>query len=174
MRTGARPSILSTVAAALLLHAHLGEAGAVSAAPDQYDPGRDPNYSWDAMERTPMNWETIWAMVREFEARAYRTVDRPQVTAPFAQPQPSHYVQGAPSFVASPLVPDAPVYGGPYLGALYPYGSSLLSWWQASPRTPWWSLIPFRSHHRHGDHRKCQGHDRHHGGHGPPPLVNPA
>ena len=106
-----------------------------------------------------MNWEAIWALVREFEARAYSNIDQPQMTAPYAQPQPWHYVQGAPSFSGSLSNPDAPIYGGPYIGSWYGYGPSFSGWWKTSPRIPWWSLVPFnRNHHGHRGHHEGKGH----------------
>ena len=158
MRIGRRISGLYAVTSALLLLAYSGEGGAMSLATDQYDPRRDPNYSRELSEQSPMNWEAIWALAREFEARAYPNIDRPHMPAPYAQPQPRHYVEGAPSFSGSMASLDASIYGGPYLGSWYPYGPSMSGWWQTSaPRIPWWSLIPFRTdHHRH----------RHHGGQG--------
>jgi hypothetical protein len=148
-------NILIAVTAAILFLTHLGEAAAVSAVGDEYDPRRDPNYSVQMSEQSPMNWEAIWALAREFEARAYPTVDRPQV----AQPQPLHYVEQAPSFSGSLPNPDAPIYGGPYIGSWYAYGPSFSGWWQTSPRIPWWSLIPFNTnHHRHHRHHEGKGH----------------
>ena len=156
MGNALRMSIVWTVAAVLLLFTHSGGAGAVLAAGDEYDPRRDSNYSRATSEAARMDWQAIWALVREFEARAYPNIDRPQMTTPYAQPQPWHYVPGAPSFSGSPPLPDAPIYGGPYLGSWYAYGPSFSGWWRDSPRIPWWSLIPPSTHHRH----------RHHGGQG--------
>ena len=152
MRTAIRPSILCSIAAALILLVRSSEAGAVSAAPDQYDPRRDPNYSRETLEKPPVNWDAIWALVREFEARAYPNVNGSQVPAPYAQPQPRHYVEGAPSLSGSPPLSAAPIYGSPYIRSWYAHGPSFSGWWGTSPRIPWWSLIPFRSHHAHGHH----------------------
>lgn len=162
MSTGSRMSILCVVIAAFLLPAHLGEAGAVTATPDQYDPRLDPNYSLETSERTPVNWEAIWGLVREFEARTYLNVDRPQATAPYAQPQPWQYVQGVPTFSGSPPIPDVPSYEGPYAGSWYAYGPLFSGFWEPSPRIPWWSLIPPRTHHRRGHQRVSQHRGWHH------------
>lgn len=141
-----------SILAAVLLVVHGRLVLAVSATPDQYDPRHDPNFAPETSERAPVNWEAIWGLVREFEARAYLNVDRPQATAPYAQPQPWHYVQGVPTFSGSPPIPDVPGYGDPYVGSWYAYGSSFSGYWEPSPRIPWWSLIPFRSRDGHGHH----------------------
>jgi hypothetical protein len=147
------------VTAAVLLLTHLGEAGAVSVAPDQYDPRRDPNYTREASETAPINWGAIWALVREFEARAYPDVDRTQVAAPYAQPQPWHYVQGTTPSIASPLAPEPSIYGGWYGSLLYAAGLPYVAWWNSSPRIPWWTLIPFKKdHHRPRPHHEGKGH----------------
>jgi hypothetical protein len=155
-------NILISVTATVLLLTHFGEAGAVSAAPDQYDPRRDPNYSREAFQTAPIHWEAIWALVREFEARAYPDVDRTQVAAPYAQPQPWHYVQGTSLFDSSSQGYGVPVYGDPYALARYAYYSSFSSSWGESPRIPWRSLIPFSSHYGHGHHHTGHQHDRRH------------
>ena len=151
-------NILIAVTATVLLLTHLGEAGAVSAAPDQYDPRRDPNYSREAFQTAPIHWEAVWGLVREFEARTYLNVDRPQVAAPYAQPQPWHYVQGTSLSDSSSPGYGVPVYGDPYALARYAYYPSLSPWWGESPRIPWWSLIPFkRDHHRPRPHHEGRG-----------------
>lgn len=158
MRNQVRVNRLLVLAAVILLFTPLGTAGAVSAALDQYDPRRDPNYSVQMSEQSPMNWETIWVMVREFEARS-PSVYRPQATTPYAQPQPWHYVQGTTPSIASALASDASSYGGWYGNALYPYGATYATWWDSSPRIPWWSLVPFRTnHHRHHRHHEGKAH----------------
>jgi len=152
-------NILIAVTATVLLLTHLGEASAVSAAPDQYDPRRDPNYTREASETAPINWGAIWALVREFEARTYLNVDRTQVAAPYAQPQPWHYVQGTTPSIASPLAPEPSIYGGWYGSLLYAAGLPYVAWWNSSPRIPWWSLIPFKTdRHRHHRHHGGKGH----------------
>jgi hypothetical protein len=154
-----RTNTFVAVTAALLLLTHTGQAGAMSATPNEYDPRRDPNYIRETSERTSVNWQTVWALAREFEARAYMNIDRPQMTAPYAQPQPWHYVEGAPSFGGSMASLDAPIYGGPYVGSWYAYGPSLSGWWGTSPRIPWRSLVPFnRNHHGHRGHHEGKGH----------------
>jgi hypothetical protein len=149
------------VTAAVLLFTHWGEAGAVSAAPDQYDPRRDPNYSREAFQTAPIHWDAVWGLVWEFEARTYLNVDRPQVAAPYAQPQPWHYVQGTTPSIASPLAPEPSIYGGWYGSPLYAAGLPYVAWWNSSPRIPWWTLIPFKKdHHRPRPHHEGKG--RHH------------
>jgi hypothetical protein len=158
MRAGIRVSMLCLVAAFLLL-AHSGEAGVVSAGGDEYDPRRDPNYTRETLEKTPVNWQAVWVLVRESEARASFTVDRPQVLPTYAQPQPQHYVQGAPSPIGSPFLADASAYGNSYASVFYGYPPSFPGWYAASPRIPWWSLRPPRT--LHGDrHHRWQGHHR--------------
>jgi hypothetical protein len=137
---------------------------AVSATPDRYDPRHDPNFIQDASEKGPVNWEAIWGLIREFEGRSYQSVGASRVSGPFAMPQPWHYVQGAPSLVGSPRVPDTSVYGGVYPGTFYGVESFFPGWWGASPRIPWWSLIPPRAHHHNEHHHKWRGPDRHRGG----------
>ena len=146
------------VTAAVLLLTHLGEVGVASATPDQYDPRLDPNYSRETSETAPINWEAVWSLVREFEARTYLNVDGPQVAAPYAQPQPWHYVQGTSLFDSSSQGYGVPVYGDPYALARYAYYPSLSPWWGKSPRIPWWSLIPFSTNH----HRHQKGKAHHH------------
>ena len=152
-------NILIAVTATVLLLTHLGEAGAVSAATDQYDPRRDPNYSREAFQTAPIHWEAVWGLVREFEARTYLNVDRPQVAAPYAQPQPWHYVQGTTPSIASSLAPEPPIYGGWYGSPLYSGGLPYVAGWNSTPRIPWWSLIPLKKdHHRHHRHHEGKGH----------------
>jgi hypothetical protein len=159
MRTKIQWGMLCGVVAALLFMTHPGLAGAVSPTKDQYDPRKDPNYTRETLEKTPVNWQAVWVLVRESEARASFTVDRPQVSAPYAQPQPWHYIEGEPSFSASMASRDAPIYGGPYIGSWYAYGPSFSGWWQTSPRIPWWSLVPFnRNHDGHRRHHEGKGH----------------
>lgn len=147
------------VTAAVLLFTHLGEGGAVSVGPDQYDPRRDPNYSREAFQTAPIHWDAVWGLVREFEARTYLNVDRPQVAAPYAQPQPWHYVQGTTPSIASPLAPEPSIYGGWYGSPLYAAGLPYVAWWNSSPRIPWWSLIPFKTdRHRPRPHHEGKGH----------------
>jgi hypothetical protein len=130
----------------------------VSAAPDQYDPRRDPNYSREAFQTAPIHWEAVWGLVREFEARTYLNVDRPQVAAPYAQPQPWHYVQGTTPSIASSLAPEPPIYGGWYGSPLYSGGLPYVAGWNSTPRIPWWSLIPLKKdHHRHHRHHEGMG-----------------
>ena len=156
MRNRVRTNSLLAVAAAFLVLTHSGNTGAVSATPEEYDPRLDPNYSRATSEAARMDWQAIWSLVREFEARAHPNRDRSQVPALYVQPQPWHYVQGAASLSGSPPLRDAPIYGSPYLGSWYAYGPSLSGWWGTSPRIPWWSLISPSPHNRH----------RHHGGQG--------
>ena len=131
----------------------------VAATPEQYDPRRDPNYSRETSDRTPLNWQAVWALVREFEERAYPSIERPQMTAPYAQPQPWHYVQEIPSPVATSPIAGADVYGGAYGGSFYGYDPWFPGRWETSPRIPWWSLIPFKKdHHPHHRHRDGRGH----------------
>lgn len=152
MRTGIRRNVLRSAGVGLLLLAYPGEAGTVSAAPDEYDPRHDPNYSRETSEKPPVNWEAIWALAREFESRAYPNGDRCQLARVCTAPQPWHYVHGASSFNAPPSVSDGPVYGDPSVGPSYGYGPLFAGWWGTSPRIPWWSLIPPRIHHRRGHH----------------------
>jgi hypothetical protein len=77
-------NILIAVTATVLLLTHLGEAGAVSAAPDQYDPRRDPNYSREAFQTAPIHWEAVWGLVREFEVRSHSNAARSQPSSQFA------------------------------------------------------------------------------------------
>jgi hypothetical protein len=148
------------VTAAVLLFTHLGEASAVSAATDQYDPRRDPNYTREASETAPINWEAVWGLVREFEARAHANAARPLPSSQFAFPQPWHYVQESFSPGAPPPLSSA-AYGAPYGGSSYGYDPWFAGWWETSPRIPWWSLIPFkRDHHRPRPHHEGKG--RHH------------
>jgi len=149
-------NILIAVTAAVLLLTHLGEAGVASAATDQYDPRRDPNYSREAFETTPINWEAVWGLVREFEMRTYASVGRSQPASQFAVPQPWHYVQGTSLFDSSSPGYGVPVYGDPYALARYAYYPSLSPWWGKSPRIPWWSLIPFSTNHYR--HQKGKAH----------------
>lgn len=141
------------VSSAVLLLTHFGEAGAVSVGPDQYDPRRDPNYTREASATAPIHWEAVWGLVREFEARSSVNTTRTQPSNQFAVPQPWHYVQETPSPWATSSMSGAAAYGGPYGGPLYGYDPWFSGWWEASPRIPWWSLVPPRAHH-----------DRHHEG----------
>lgn len=154
-------NILIAVTAAVLLLTHLGKAGVASAATDQYDPRRDPNYVREVSTTTPMNWQAIWSLVREFEGRTDQIVGRGLPSSQFAVPQPWHYVQETPSPAATPATSDAAVYGGPYGGSFYGYDPWVPGWWQTSPRIPWWSLVPFTTKdHQH--HRKQKGKTKHH------------
>ena len=148
-------NILIAVIAAVLLLTHLGEAGVVSAATDQYDPRRDPNYSREAFETTPINWEAVWGLVREFEARSYANAAQTQPSSQYAVPQPWHYVQESFSPGATPPLSSA-AYGATYGGPYYGYDPWVPAWWGTSPRIPWWSLIPFSTNH-HG-HQKGKAH----------------
>jgi hypothetical protein len=152
-----------SILAAALLVAHGRVALGVSATPDQYDPRQDPDVAPKTSERGPGEWEAIWGLVREFEGRSYPSEGANQVPGQVAVPQPWHYVQGAPSFVGSPPILDAPVYEGVYGGAYYGAESFFPGWWGVSTRIPWWSLIPPSGHHRHRHHRDYGGRgDDHH------------
>ncbi len=142
--------MLCGVVAAILFMTHPGLAGAVSPTKDQYDPRKDPNYSRENSER-PLNWEAVWGLVREFETRT-PSIGRGQPPSQFAVPQPWHYVQEVPSSGAPPPISGAVGYGAPYGGPFYGYDPWFPGWWGTSPRIPWWSLIPFVSHHRHRHH----------------------
>jgi hypothetical protein len=153
-------NILIAVTAAVLLLTHLGGAGVASAATDQYDPRRDPNYSREASETTPINWGAFWRLVSEFEARTYAGVGRSQPASQFAVPQPWHYVQESFSPGATPPLSSA-AYGAPYGGPSYGYDPWFAGWWETSPRIPWWSLVPFTTKdHQH--HRNQKGNAHHH------------
>lgn len=145
-------NILIAVTATVLLLTHLGEAGAVSAAPDQYDPRRDPNYSREAFQTAPIHWEAVWELVREFEVRSHSNAARSQPSSQFAVPQPWHYVQETPWPAATPPFSGAAGYGGQYYG----YDPWFAGWWEASPRIPWWSLVPFTTK-AHQHHRNQKG-----------------
>jgi hypothetical protein len=153
-------NILIAVTATVLLLTHFGEAGAVSAAPDQYDPRRDPNYSREAFQTAPIHWEAVWGLVREFEARSHSNMGRSQPSSQFAVPQPWHYVQESLSPGATPPLSSA-AYGAPYGGPSYGYDPWFAGWWERSPRIPWWSLIPFTTK-AHQHHRHHQGKAKHH------------
>jgi hypothetical protein len=158
MGSGRRTNIVLTVTAAVLLLTHSGEAGVASAATDQYDPRRDPNYSSEAFETTPINWGAVWGLVREFEARSHANGARPLPASQYAFPQPWHYVQESFSPGATPPLSSA-AYGAPYGGAYYGYDPWVPAWWGTSPRIPWWSLIPFkRDHHRPRPQHEGKGH----------------
>lgn len=155
------------VTAAVLLLTHLGEAGVASAAKDQYDPRRDPNYSREASQTAPIHWEAVWGLVREFEARSYQSMDRRQPSSQFVVPQPWHYVQESFSPGAMPPLSGS-AYGGPYGGQPYGYGPWFPGWWETSPRIPWWSLIPLSVRPSRGQHHEGHRQDRggpvdHHG-----------
>ncbi|MBI4381150.1 MAG: hypothetical protein HY574_08150 [candidate division NC10 bacterium] len=156
-----KTNTLVAITAAVLLFTHVGEGGAVSVGPDQYDPRRDPNYVREASATTPMNWQAIWSLVREFEGRTDQIVGRGLPSSQFAVPQPSHYVQETPWPGATPSYSGAAVYGGPYGGSFYGYEPWYPSWREASPRIPWWSLIPFKTDH-HGHHRQHEARGDHH------------
>ena len=147
MGTGLRTNIVCPVIAVLLLLSHSGDARAVSGMPDQYDPRRDPNYSREAVETTPINWDAVWSLVREFEARSHSNMGQNQPSSQFAVPQPWHYVQESFSPGATPPLSNAS-YGAPYGGPSYGYDPWFAGWWETSPRIPWWSLVPPRHHHR--------------------------
>jgi len=150
-------NILIAVTAAVLLFTHLGEGGAVSVGPDQYDPRRDPNYAREASATAPIHWEAVWGLVREFEARSPVNTARIQPSSQLVVPQPWHYVQESFSPGATPPLSSA-AYGAPYGGPSYGYDPWFAGWWGTSPRIPWWSLIPPRTHH----HRHHEGNSRHH------------
>jgi hypothetical protein len=153
-----KKNVFFAVAAAVLLLTHLGETGAASAATDQYDPRRDPNYTRAAFETAPINWDAIWGLVREFEARSHVNAARPLPSSQFAVPQPWHYVQESFSPGATPPLSSA-AYGAPYGGPSYGYDPWVPAWWGTSPRIPWWSLIPLKKDH-HRRHRHHQGRGR--------------
>ena len=155
MKAGIRTAMLCCVAAALVWLPPLGETGAVSATPDQYDPRHDPNYT-PASRTHSLDWQAVWALVWEFEARSHPNVGRSQPSSHFAMPQPWHYVQEFPSPGATRPISGAAAYGAPFGVTLYGYESWFPGWWISSPRIPWWSLIPPSTHPRH----------RHHGGQG--------
>jgi hypothetical protein len=151
-------NILIAVTATVLLLTHLGEAGAVSAAPDQYDPRRDPNYSREAFQTAPIHWEAVWGLVREFETRTHSNMGRSRPSSQFAFPQPWHYVQESLAPGATLPFSGAAIYGGAYGGPSYGYDSWSRGWWETSPRIPWWSLIPFKKdHHRPRPHHEGMG-----------------
>jgi len=147
MRNRVRTNSVLVVAAAFLLLTHSGTAGAVPAAGDEYDPRHDPNYTRGTSERTPVNWQAVWALAQEFEARAPASIGRSQAPSQFAVPQAWHYVQEFPSPGATPPISGAVGYGAPYGGPFYRYDPWFPGWWGASPRIPWWSLVPPRTHH---------------------------
>lgn len=151
-----KTNTLVAIAAAVLLFTHLGEGGAVSAGPDQYDPRRDPNYTSSSSATAPIHWEAVWGLVQEFETRSPVNTARIQPSSQLVVPQPWHYVQETPWPGATPSYSGAAGYGGVYGGPFYGYEPWYASWREASPRIPWWSLIPPRTHH----HR----YHRHHGG----------
>jgi len=156
-----KTNTLVAVTAAVLLLTHLGEAGVASAATDQYDPRRDPNYTREVSATTPMNWQAIWSLVREFEGRTDQIVGRGLPSSQFAVPQPWHYVQETPSPGATLSYSGAAGYGGVYGGPFYGYEPWYPSWREASPRIPWWSLVPFTTKdHQH--HRNQKGKAKHH------------
>ncbi len=168
MKIERRPKGLYAVACALLLLGHPGNIGAASVPYDQYDPRRDPNYSREAFQTTPVNWEAVWAQVREFEARTSINLQSARALPYYPQPQPWPYVQGTAPSVASPLMAEAfnyGTYGGWYGGPLYAYGAPYTTWWDSSPRIPWWSLVPPKHHDRGGHHHRKQA-PRHHGSSG--------
>jgi hypothetical protein len=146
------------VTAAVLLFTHLGEGGAVSVGLDQYDPRRDPNYTRAAFETAPINWEAVWGLVREFEARSHANAARPLPSSQFAFPQPWHYVQE--SFSPGGTAPlSSADYGAPYGGPSYRYDPWVPAWRGTSPRIPWWTLIPFKTdRHRPRPHHEGKGH----------------
>jgi hypothetical protein len=156
MRIERRPKGLYAAACALLLFGQAGNLGVATATSDQYDPRRDPNYIREASATTPINWEAVWTQVREFEARTSINLQSARALPYYPQPQPWPYVQGTPPSVASPLTPEASSYGSWYGGPLYAYAMPYGTWWDSSPRIPWWSLIPTKHHDRRGHHHRKQ------------------
>lgn len=152
MRITDRPKLFVHLVSAWLVVAHLSQAPAAFGK-TEYDPRRDPNYSREAALAFQVNWNVVSALAQEFEARSYQALNRGQALNQFPQPQPRSYVQEAPSPIGSP-----PIYGDPYAGYVYGYGSGFPGWFEPSPRVPWWSLIPPRRHHRDGHHHRGHAH----------------
>jgi hypothetical protein len=142
MSAGSRRRVLATLAIVVLVGSYSEQAGAGSGAAEPYNPATDPNAVQGTPQIPPMNWQTIWGLVGEFEAQPAPPADRGRGAAPFSPYQPWPYT-GPPSPGAPPqLVPGGLVYQSLYGLPAYTDWSGHSAWWERSPRIPWWSLIP--------------------------------
>ncbi len=127
----------------------LGARGFAVAGPlEGYNPKDDPNYT-RALGNRAVRDEALLGLIGEFEGQQTTSPARPLPVSQAAPPQPQSYVSGD-TRVAS-VSTGQPNYGPEYgFGAGYApafsyYGHTVWypGWWQASPRIPWWSLLPF-------------------------------
>lgn len=133
---------------------------------ESYDPRLDPNYNRATAANPTFDWRAIEALVREFQERSATVGSRPDAAGQYVQPQPWYYAGADNPVMVSPAgYPDLGYRTSP-VGEQYPYwyGPGIYSWWQPSPRIPWWRLVSPRHHHRasvhiwfHGRHGGVMG-----------------
>jgi hypothetical protein len=141
-------SLAAAVAALLFFYPQAGQAQAASRPGEGYNPKTDPNYTQGARQNVPADWQVIWGSVQEFGMQPGPPAERRQGATPYGLPQPRQYADTPDPSTPPQLVPGGLVYQSLYGFPTYPYGGWHPGWWDASPRIPWWSLIPFTRHGR--------------------------
>jgi hypothetical protein len=130
-----------------------------------YNPTEDPRANQTRTEPPAVDWQSVWTLAAEFEARAPGTSSgRPLLTSVAPVP-PSYTVSSVPTFDAygapipfmstGPWIGDGPV--GSWMGARWgapvqvmpwwPHTAGLVPWWPYTSRIPWWNLPPSRHKH---------------------------
>lgn len=157
-----RSAIGATVA--LLLSCMMAVTGAM-AFQSEYNPAEDPRANRARTEPPAVDWQRVWALAAEFEARAPGTSSGRPLLSSVTPVPPSYTASGVPTLDAyGPLIPfmstvpwiwDGP--GGSWMGARWrapvqvspwwPHTGGLVSWGPYTPRNPWWSGVPSRNKH---------------------------
>ena len=148
MANHGRRSIEAAVAALFFFFAHMGQAQAASRPGEGYNPKTDPNYTQGAWQNAPADWQVIWGPVQEFGVQPGPQTEHRQSATPYGLHQPRQYADASDPSTSPQLVPGGLVYQSLYGVPSYPFGGWYPRWWDASPRIPWWSLIPFTRHGR--------------------------
>ena len=145
---------MAAVAALVFFCAQAGQAQVASRTVEEYNPRADPSYTEGATQNAPADWQVIWGLVQEFGMQPGPPAERRQSATPYGLPQPRQYVDTPDPSTPPQLVPGGLVYQSLYGVPAYTYGGWHPGWWDASPRIPWWSLMPFAVHgrDRHWDH----------------------
>jgi len=154
MDAQARRRVVAAVATLLFFSMTAVQAQAASRPVEGYNPKTDPNYTQGARQNAPADWQAIWGLVQEFGMQPGPPAERRQGATPYGLHQPRQYADPSDPSTPPQLVPGGSVYQSLYGFPTYPYGGSYPGWWDASPRIPWWSLMPFAVHgrDRHWDH----------------------
>jgi len=144
--TGLRATLSAGFAVLVLLCAYVGQGEAGSKTIESYNPKNDPNYTRATAKRPPVTSEAVSTLAQAFETtpNAKQRVG----VVPSAPPQPIQYIQATAPEVPSQSALGMPIYGALSAVPYYVYRPSF-PWREASPRIPWWSLLPLTKHQRH-------------------------